>query len=288
MLVRQEGSVAVLFAVFMLVLAAAMGCAIDFAMAYKTRSKIQGALDAATLAAARNGEQTQAQTIAGNQFKANSKEGNVTSFNVRYTKSDVVVSATAGANVKMSFLPLFGLNVLPVAAKSEAKAPRKLKSVKFIATDGQGWWEKTVKLMVLRPGSTTPVEIANVHYIVSDKKPPDKGTIVANPTGWVDLGNYTYAYLEMTIGPRAFEFDKWCPNCPKVIRSDDPSTSDRIYVDGKQMPKGKAVKIFELAKCGETTKQAWEDGGGGDPDILYSIESTCDTASSGDLVRLTQ
>jgi len=169
---------------------------------------------------------------------------------------------------------------MQLGVESAAVYAKKLKSVKFQATDAQGWWEKTVRLMVIRRGSSTPEEVANVHYAVSAAKPPSKGTVKANPSGIVDLGDYETAYMEMTIGPTAYEFDKWCAGCPTVLRSDDPGTSDRFTIDGRSVAKGTVLNIFDFAKCDETSSQAWEDGGGGLPDIHYKLTGYCGTDST--------
>jgi len=282
----DRGSVTLVFALATVVLLAVAGGAIDYSSALNTRTEMQHALDAAVLAAVEESDSSQAQDAAEAAYGYNTKHGSLSAVSLTVSGSDVIASATAEADISASFLGLVGINKLKIKVAASAAAPRVVKSVRFMATDGQGWWEKYVRLMVVRPGSSTPEEVANVHYAVSAQEPPPKGTVSANPSGWVDLGAYTKAYLEFTIGPRKFEFDKFCSGCPTVLRSDDPDTSDRFTVDGEAVPKGTVLDIFDFAKCGVKSEQTWEDGGGGQPDIDYSVETTCGTQSSGQSVRL--
>ena len=281
----RSGSVAIMFALAVVTMIGAAGGVLDYSKAFNAREKMQYALDAAVLAAAADGNPGKVQNIAEREFKSNSEQGMLSGVTLSDTGTAIVVSATATVDVGTSFLGLFGIRAIPVKVTASATSPQVVRSVRFQAVDGQGWWEKTVRLMVVRAGSSTPVEIAKVHYDVSTKGPPPKGKVTASPDTWVDLGDYTKAYLEFTIGPKAYEFDKFCAGCPTVLRSDDPDTSDRFTIDDNAVPKGTVLDIFDFAKCGETSEQAWEDGGGGKPDIIYDIEASCGT-SSGQSVRL--
>ncbi len=74
---------------------------------------------------------------------------------------------------------------------------------------------------------------------------------------------------------------------PKVLKSNDPLTSNRLYIgpSATEMPEvvtGKTVDIFTAVPCGETGYQAWEDGGNPVPapvsnaDFFYTVQGKCD------------
>ena len=52
--------------------------------------------------------------------------------------------------------------------------------------------------------------------------------------------------------------------------------------DGTEVASGKIVDIFTAVPCGETSNQAWEDGGSrvpepiSDADFFYSVTGKCD------------
>jgi hypothetical protein len=280
----RSGNFAILLAAGALPLFLAAGAAVDYAVNQNSATKLQDILDAAVLAGAEhNGSDSEKRKAANKYFKAliANQGGYVADAKAKFKIEDSsVISGSAKAETPLFITGVFLKGPMQLGVESAAVYAKKLKSVKFQATDAQGWWEKTVRLMVIRKGSSTPEEIANVHYAVSAAKPPSKGTIKANPSGVVDLGDYEKAYMEMTIGPTAYEFDKWCAGCPTVLRSDDPATSDRFTIDGKTVAKGTVLNIFDFAKCDETSNQAWEDGGGGLPDISYKLTGYCGTDST--------
>jgi len=278
---NRGGNIAVIFAIVAAPLMLSVGVATDYAVNRNAAKELQEILDAAVLAGATddgtNGEKLK---NAQNFFEAQIAGENeyIAAATAKfYFNGSNTLEGTASTKTPLFILGSFIEGPLEAGVASAAVFSEKVKSVRFNPTDGQGWWEKKVRLMVVRPGESTPVEVQNVHYAVSRRKPPERGTVTTSPGGFVDLGEYDKAYLEFTIGPRAYEFDKWCPGCPKVLRSDDPNTSDRFTIDGKKVPKGTVLDIFDFAKCGETSSQAWEDGGGGIPDISYDIEAKCGT-----------
>lgn len=250
-----------------------VGGAIDYKIYAKSRTEMQASLDAAVLSAAVSKEGSDPAAIVSAMYSSNTKIGTAKDIKQSLSDSGRTISATASANLKTMFLALVGYKSLDVKVASSASAPITIKSIKFTATGASGWWEKTVRLMVVRPGSAWPEEIAKLHYTPNGYT--GTGTMTVSPSGVIDLGKFTSAYLEFTIGPVMPIFSKICAYCPTVLRSDDPATSDRFTIDGVQVPRGKVVDIFEWAKCGQVSKQDWEDGGGDTPDIHYTIETVC-------------
>ncbi len=275
----RRGAIAVIFALASAVLLAIIGISVDYGSAYRAKSKMQQAADAAAIALVRYDGGEDAPTVAARIYKSNSDLGKVVDAMTQVGAGGVVTSEVSAVNdVQTSFMGLFGFKSLNVEVHSSAEAPMGVKQVRFRADAGSGWWEKTVRLMVDRPDGSVE-ELVNVHYDVTNDKPPKSKGITATPTGWVDLGDYTHAYLEFKIGPKKFEFNKYCSGCPTTLRSDDPDTSDRFVIDGKKIAKGVTLDLFDWTKCSGESKQSWEDGGGGEPDIFYTIESICGKSS---------
>lgn len=99
----------------------------------------------------------------------------------------------------------------------------------------------------------------------------------ANGAGAViDVSKMDQLYLEMDVPS----------GNPKVLKSNDPSTSNRLYIGPSQtdMPEvatGQKVDIFTSVPCGQTGYQAWEDGGNPVPatvdnaDFFYTVTGKC-------------
>ncbi|RWL95228.1 TadE/TadG family type IV pilus assembly protein [Mesorhizobium sp.] len=100
----------------------------------------------------------------------------------------------------------------------------------------------------------------------------------ANGSGAViDVSQMDQLYLQMDVPS----------GNPKVLKSNDPSTSNRLYIgDSKdnmpEVPTGQVVDIFSAVPCGQAGYQAWEDGGNPVPadvsnaDFFYTTTGKCD------------
>jgi hypothetical protein len=80
----------------------------------------------------------------------------------------------------------------------------------------------------------------------------------------------------------------------KVFKSDDQSTSEHLYLDGKEVEKNTKVDIFSVVPCGQESSQAWEDGGNSLPapvsnaDFYYKVTGKCDYSQKTTGLRLTE
>lgn len=93
----------------------------------------------------------------------------------------------------------------------------------------------------------------------------------------IDVSQMGQLYLQMSVPS----------GNPKTLKSNDPNTSNRLYigVSTSNMPEvttGQTVDIFTAVPCGQTSYQAWEDGGNAVPapvsnaDFFYTIMGKCD------------
>lgn len=110
-------------------------------------------------------------------------------------------------------------------------------------------------------------------------------TTPANGTGAViDVKTMEKLYLQMDVPS----------GNPKVLKSNDPATSNRLYLDGVEVETGKTVDIFRAVPCGNTSSQAWEDGGNAVPapvsnaDFFYTVSGKCEFSQKPSTTALTQ
>jgi Flp pilus assembly protein TadG len=125
---HDGGNIAVIFAIVSVPLLMAIGGAMDYARAFRARTLMQDALDAAALAVAREpslrtlGDQKINQ-IAGGFFTANlgNSELKQVAMDARLdTSSGPLIAATASGQLPTYFGGLFGLSSIPITAKSTA------------------------------------------------------------------------------------------------------------------------------------------------------------------------
>jgi len=90
---------------------------------------------------------------------------------------------------------------------------------------------------------------------------------------FIDVSTMEDIYLQMDVPS----------GNPNVLKSNDPTTANRLYLDGVEVVgNGKPVDIFSVVPCGETSAQAWEDGGNAVPapvenaDFFYRVTGKCD------------
>ncbi|KZK93783.1 MULTISPECIES: pilus assembly protein TadG-related protein [unclassified Pseudovibrio] len=138
----EDGMVAVLVAVLMVLMIVFAGMAIDFGMGFNTRRAVNQALDAAVLAVANKLSTTElsksdVELLVEQYFKANIKnsigsDAIHTKPVVSYDPNGDTISATASATVKNNFSPLIsllntgaeGLEELTVSSSSSARFPK--------------------------------------------------------------------------------------------------------------------------------------------------------------------
>lgn len=116
---HRAGSVAPAFALSLLPLILTAGGAIDFAHAKRVKAQLQGALDSAVLAGAKDGSANWAQT-AQSLFQANISRLAGQSASASFSASGTTYSGNATATVPTNFLGIINMPSLDVGAKSAA------------------------------------------------------------------------------------------------------------------------------------------------------------------------
>lgn len=115
-------------------------------------------------------------------------------------------------------------------------------------------------------------------------------TTPSNGSGAViDVSQMDSLYLEMDVPSGS----------PRVLKSNDPTTSNRLFIGpteatAGEIAKGQTVDIFTVVPCGQTSTQAWEDGGSRVPepianaDFFYTVTGKCDFNQRPSQTVLTQ
>jgi len=121
-LADKAGVVGILFGLTLIPMLGFVGGAIDFANAYQLRSKLQNAVDAATLAAGREidlgASQSDAQTVANRVLQSNLGESFPSGVSANFNFNGKVVTADASLNVPTYILGVVGVDNFPVAVTS--------------------------------------------------------------------------------------------------------------------------------------------------------------------------
>ena len=120
-----SGNVAVMFALAAIPLIVSVGGLLDFGRSTLARSAMQDALDATSLALARQPNvatmsTTDMKTFVTNYFNANYTNLDAKSLNLTpsYNASGPSVTVTGAASIDMNFLGLVGINTIPIGASS--------------------------------------------------------------------------------------------------------------------------------------------------------------------------
>jgi Flp pilus assembly protein TadG len=316
----RGGNFAIMTALLAVPLTISAGVAVDLSSAYLQRTNLQEIADGAALAGGKVFDGTNlaaAQAEAVNFITAYST---TTPASLTYTMtgtSDRVFKVTLNGAVPTSLMRLGNVNSVDVGVSSQATAPAKPTVVTLTPTQAQGYYYKVVTVRVIRPGATTETILGTVVYQPTTHNDNGQGTMTVTPSGSITLGDYTKLALQMDIK------DDGCPlgstatvngnndvSCTVIqrtygnnnnktaytaaqsynltLRTDDPTTSNYLFVNGTQLPKGVIIPIENYFGCQAPQKHAWEDGGGWTTqDIFYTISSTC-LSADGDAVRLTQ
>jgi Flp pilus assembly protein TadG len=116
----NAGNVATIFAIAALPIVGAIGTAVDYSQTSDVKSRLQGALDLALLAGAKQPSASQISTASA-VFSSDYSGKYGTTATASFTQnSDGSLSGTANSSVKTSFLGAFGISSIPVSATGTA------------------------------------------------------------------------------------------------------------------------------------------------------------------------
>jgi Flp pilus assembly protein TadG len=303
----RSGNFAMMTGLLAVPLLLAAGMAVDYSMAASERTNLQQIADGAALAGGKifDGTNLSDATAVANAFitSYSSKMPKDVAFNITANGRILQVSITGTAAT--SLMNVGGFSSTKVGVTSAAISPLKPEKVTFTPTKAQGYWYKQVSVRVVREGSTAESVLATVEYTTTTHSNSGMGTMVVKPSSQIDLGKYTKLVLQMDIKKDGCPLkqravvngnDVKCVNdsaqtynkYDATMRTDNPQTTNYLFVDGKQLQQGVTQPLEAYFGCSKPQSHAWEDGGGWDrQDFFYTVSSEC-TAADGEYVRLTQ
>ncbi len=292
------------------------GSAVDYTVAVSEKSKLQEIADGAVLAGGGVFDGTNfstAKAMAKDFIEASStgaldedasKGEKLAVFRYKISAVDKTLTVTMTKPVPTSLMKIASIDSVDVSVIASALSPMKPEKITFTPTKAQGWYYKKISILVLRKGASAEEVVGTVTYQPTTQANGGQGTYVAKPAGVIDLGKYTNLALRMDIkndgcdvGYKATVKNSTvtCNKSTKtadqsfnsVLRTDDPATSNHLFVDGKQVPLGVKASLEKYFGCTKTQEHAWEDGGGWDrQDFFYTVTATC--GADGSYVRLTK
>lgn len=304
----RSGNFGMMTAIIMIPLLLAGGSVIDVSTAYVQKNNMQGIADAAALAggAVYDGTNNAAAIAKAQAFLKGYKDSlpSDATYTVSMTGQNVDVAINGTSS--NTFMQLAGISNMKVGVTSQSVAPMKPKTVTFEPTQAQGYWWKKVTIRVVRPNTSSEVVLGTVVYQPTTQKNGGQGDMTVTPKGKIDLGKYSKLVLQMdikkdgcgtgyaaTVDNRTksvtCNLDTSYKNSKydTVLRTDNPDTTDYLYVEGKQLPKGVTSPLDVILVCDKESHHAWEDGGGPErQDFFYTAITTC--APDGQFVRLTK
>ena len=167
----RSGSMMPLFFLSLVPLITAVGFSVDYTNAVETRSNMQEALDAATLAITTLPTTTTLparQQALQDNFTANNGEGSATlvSFNVA---ADGTVTAQTSASFAMptNFMTIARINTVPVAVASGVNKAPGLVQATFKIDKVSGYWNKIMTLYGTAFSATTSQKLMTASYVYS-------------------------------------------------------------------------------------------------------------------------
>ncbi|MDR7146132.1 pilus assembly protein [Rhizobium sp. BE258] len=303
----RGGNFAMMTGLLAVPLILAAGVAVDYSMAAMERTNLQQIADGAALAGGKifDGTNLSDAQAAAKSFITSyaDKLPKDVAFNITANGRTLQVAMTGTAAT--SFMKFGGFNSTAVGVTSAAISPLKPEKVTFTPTKAQGYWYKQVSVRVVREGSTAETVLATVEYTTTTHANSGSGTMVVKPSSQIDLGKYTKLVLQMDIKKDGCPLKKRAVvngndvKCESdsaqtynkydaTMRTDNPQTTNYLFVDGKQLPQGVTQPLESYFGCSKPQSHAWEDGGGWErQDFFYTVSSEC-KAADGDYVRLTQ
>lgn len=283
----RSGSVAVVFALSMIVLLGMTGMAVDGFQLYRARTQAQITLDNAVLASVVQSGEEGAKAVFNQFLRQAGLSPSSAVFQLVASGTGFDVKATYNGTLPASFVKVFGMDKLALNVRSEAFTPKTVNEFALKLKDAYGWFDKDIEFWVERPNGTKEL-LASAAYRMTDKAAFNwrgTGTFTANPSGSVTIGDVRSIWVEMKV-------HDWVKGT-LVYSTKDAQSAHHVFIDGKQMAKGSVVTIAKLLPCDRTVGYALEDSHDGDTiswaeqDVFFDVATTCNTPSQ-DMARLTR
>lgn len=236
----RRGGVAMIVGLSIMVLAAAMGVAIDSARGYTAKSKLQGAVDAAALAGAKAYLQNQetASAEARMFFDANYAndfmDGRLTDFDAAIDENSENMVVQATVSIPTTFMQVFGIDEIALDSEAEVSAVHTNLELALVVdvTGSMNWLDSNgdVKIDSLQTAGLT---LLNAIYGEGTTSLPGVHISLVPYRAAVNVGD-RQSWLR-DYNASAFQPDSWrgcvlARSAPDDQNDDPPdSTSHRFY-----------------------------------------------------------
>ncbi|MBY0225827.1 MAG: VWA domain-containing protein [Hyphomicrobium sp.] len=232
---EDAGGIMVPFAVIALVLVAISGGVVDVAVAINERTRLQSALDAATLAVAvrsRKDEETDVDELGTRVFSETwSSRMDLTDAQTTFSKDeDGQILAEAQLDVPTKFLPLIGIDKLPAQVESVALKARTTAEIALVVDNT--WSMSGPKIEALREAASRLVDIVfEGSERVSEDERPKIAVVPFSQYVNVGLGNRSASWLSVEDDSRRVgnEVCDW-HQPTRCVRTERRTTTS--YIDG--------------------------------------------------------
>lgn len=280
----ERGSIIVPAALLMTALLIVAGGAIDFGRAINTKSRAQGVIDSAVLTAAGAPTESEGRESFQEFLALNGLDKAKGTFKWMLQGTEVAVESSYSNALPTTLAQVFGMKSIPYKVTSSAAAPLQPSEITLKMKQAYGWFSKDVTFKVERPDGTIET-IATLSYTMTDFTAfgwRGTGPTVITPSNTVSVGKYKKLWAEMVAHDKNTGIKYYYSTV-------NPSQSNHLFIDGVQMPLGKAVDVGALLPCGKTVEYSWEDSTDGwwVQDIFFDVSVTC-VAPNPQMVHLTK
>ncbi|MFD2053900.1 TadE/TadG family type IV pilus assembly protein [Mesorhizobium calcicola] len=263
--------------------------------------------------------QTALQTAFDANFDGGQGTATLNSFVVA-SDGTATAQATASFSMPTIFMKIARIDNVPIAVGSAVNKKPALVQSTFKVTAVSGYWNKKMTLYGTQFGASVAKPLMTIDYVYGGGTDP-KGYGTTTVSTVNSLGVSTVVQKQVcTVGRNApngvtvntdkFGTKYYCVDTmypansagavidvslmaglslqmnvpqgnPQNLLSNDATTSNRLYIDGTEVPTGQIVDIFTAVPCGQPSTQAWEDGGNTVPapvsnaDFFYSVTGQC-------------
>lgn len=271
----------------------AVGVGVDATNIVNEKSRLQDAVDNATLAAIRARDARRPDWSAIRAFRATMKASGYEDarlYKYRYNVRDgeVKVETAARYKVKPSFASIVGISQFKLDATTTVQGPLKLTGVNFRPYYGSGYLHKDFNLYVNRPNSNTPELLATYLWRSSapvtfaDQSSP--GNLSSNPWGTIDLGDYEDFFFTVRITD---PWDTYSHEAKVEVYGEDytivtnePGKGDHFVVNGRTLEEHEYVDFTSEVSCQASNQNfEWEDAPGlalPNTDFRFLVTAECD------------
>ena len=259
---NKKGNITIMAAIMMVPTILGMGVAVDISSLVYEKTRLQDAVDNATLAAikarnARRADGTAIRAFRKTMQASGYPDARLIKYRYRVRNGEVKVETAARFKMKPSFASILGVKKLRVKAATTVVGPLKVTGVNFRPTFGSGYLHKDFNLFVNRPGGSMPERLATYTWRssapVTFPNGSSPGNLSSDPWGTIDLGNYEDFFFTVSVT------DPWNTYQPEqivevygedyTIVTNEPGKGDHFVVNGRTLPRNEQVDFSREISC---------------------------------------